>query len=429
MTMTTTAAAAVRAPQQGILGRPPEHLLLASFTLGPDRSPEASRQTLDRLRLLIKRELRSDLDDQDATTPKTAPSPETGELGFEDRYDRQFLTVTLGLGAGGFDALGTASEARPQDLRPIPWADLGDQPTVTTDNGDLVLQICSDDPYVAEHVVRRVEEELGDRLRIAWVLRGEQRYTTREGRVSRREARALIGFLDGTANLDPKESAADRVLVFVDPDAVSQYPKIPPSGTNTGYGPQNQPIFPGDLRPPPTTEPAWTRGGTYMVVRASVHRIREWDHANLGDQEGTVGRFKWSGASLDLTDDRERLHETPNFATHPEDERVAVNAHVRKVNPRGPEDGPRQIFRRGYPLIDPAPGELQRGLVFVCFARTISTQFEFMVRGWINNPNFPRPGAGIDRLRELFESRVLCGGYFFVPALEHPNLPWSWIVP
>ncbi len=423
-----TAATVVPAPQQGILGRPPEHLLIASFTFGPDRTPDVTRKAVDQLRLLIKHELRSDLDDQDATTPKTAPSPETGELGFQDGYDRQFLTITVGFGAGAFDALGVQPESRPQDLRPIPWADLGDQPTVSTDNGDVVLQICSDDPYVAEHVVRRVEEELSDRLSLTWVVRGEQRYTSREGRVARHEARALIGFLDGTANLDPKAKPEDRIFVFVDPAQVANYPKIPPSGTNAGYGPQNQPIFPGDLRPPPASEPPTARGGTYMVVRASVQTIHDWDRATLEDQEATVGRFKWSGASRDLSDDRERLNDQPNFASHPEDERVAINAHIRKVNPRGPDDAGRRIFRRGYPLIDPAPGELQRGLVFICFARTISTQFEFIVRGWINNPNFPRPNAGVDRLR-AFESRVLCGGYFFVPPLEHPTLPWSWLLP
>jgi deferrochelatase/peroxidase EfeB len=402
---------------------------MAAFAFGPDRTAKVTRDTIASLRQLIAHELQSELDTQDATTPKDAPSPETGELGFRNGYDRQFLTVTVGLGPGAFEALGVAQNARPQDLQPIPWAQLGDDPKVTAENGDLVLQVCADDPYMAEHVVRRVEEELGDHLHLVWVLQGDQRYTSRAGRVSRHEARALIGFLDGTANLDPRKSADDAALIFVDPDKVGQYPKVPPSGT-PGYGPQNQPSFPPDLRQPPATEPGWTRGGSYLVVRASVQNIHGWDRATLGEQEAAVGRFKVSGASLDLSDDPERLKETPNFAAHPEDEHVAIAAHIRKVNPRGAgtDDAARRVFRRGYPLIHPAPGELQRGLVFVCFARSLSTQFEFIVRGWMNNPNFPRPGSGIDRLR-AFESRVLCGGYFFVPPLEHPTLPWSWLVP
>jgi len=71
------------------------------------------------------------------------------------------------------------------------------------------------------------EEELALRLALVWVMRGDQRYTTREGRVNKREARALIGFQDGTANLDPKNVAADANLVFVNPDTVGQYPKLP----------------------------------------------------------------------------------------------------------------------------------------------------------------------------------------------------------
>ena len=61
------------------------------------------------------------------------------------------------------------------------------------------------------------------------------------------------------------------------------------------------------------------------------------------------------------------------------------------------------------------------------FARTISTQFEFVTRAWTTNPNFPAPGAGVDQLRS-FES-VLCGGYFFVPPLTTQCSPWSWAMP
>jgi deferrochelatase/peroxidase EfeB len=70
---------------------------------------------------------------------------------------------------------------------------------------------------------------------------------------------------------------------------------------------------------------------------------------------------------------------------------------------------------------------MQRGLVFVCFGRTLSTQFEFMTRAWTTNPHFPQENAGIDLLRP-FET-VLCGGYYFVPPLTHYNRPWTWFVP
>jgi deferrochelatase/peroxidase EfeB len=70
---------------------------------------------------------------------------------------------------------------------------------------------------------------------------------------------------------------------------------------------------------------------------------------------------------------------------------------------------------------------MQLGLVFICFARTITTQFEFVTRAWTTNANFPQPGAGIDTLR-AFE-HVVAGGYFFVPPLQHSTQPWSWALP
>jgi Dyp-type peroxidase family len=236
----------------------------------------------------------------------------------------------------------------------------------------------------------------------------------------------LIGFLDGTANLNPRHEREDRELVFVDPDSVSTYPPLPQPGAQPGY-PGTGPSFPGDLRPPPTREPGWVKDGTYMVVRSSVIDTTRWDDQTLGEQERIVGRFKFSGASLDLTDDPARVDDEPAFAANQADLRVALASHVRKSNPRRAEDLPRRVFRRGYPLVTATVDGMQRGLVFVCFGRSISTQFEFIERAWLVNPHFPEANTGVDLLRQ-FES-VLCGGYFFVPAVRHARQPWSWVVP
>lgn len=106
---------------------------------------------------MIQRELRSDLDP--ANENKDVPSAETGELGFDENYDRAHLTITLGLASRMFDALGIEGADRPSDIRPFPWDKFGLQPPASG-SGDVILQICSDDLYVCEHVVRRVEEEL-----------------------------------------------------------------------------------------------------------------------------------------------------------------------------------------------------------------------------------------------------------------------------
>jgi deferrochelatase/peroxidase EfeB len=405
-------------PQPGITNRPPGHLLLASLSF-INREANSAHQTLERLRALQERELRSDLDE---------PSLETGELGFEDGYDRAHLTVTVGFGKSTYELLGVPSEEHPQDLVAIPWSHLGDQPQ-RPDNGDLVLQVCSDSVYINEHVLRRVEEELGDQLQVTWVVQGHQRYNSRQGRTSREEGRALIGFHDGTSNLNPRRSEEDRRLVFVNPDAVSYPPNPPAEPTGTSpYGQPTGPRFPADLRTPPTREPACTREGAYLAARVSVVDVSRWDHTALSEQERTVGRFKVSGASRDLGDDPTQLQAEPAYAANQNDLRVDLNSHLRKVGPRGSGDGERRIFRRGYPLVDATLDGLQRGLVFICFGRTLSTQFEFMTRAWTINPDFPTPGVGVDLLRS-FESTVLCGGYFFVPPVETRTKPWTWVLP
>jgi deferrochelatase/peroxidase EfeB len=413
------------ASQAGITNRPQEHVLLAALNFAGDRTPERTRETTSLLQGLVEQELTSDLDETNSESRKDQPSAETGELGFLDDYDRAFLTVTLGIGASGFDALGLAAEERPQDLIPIPWDQLGDAPT-NPENGDLLLQICSDDIYVVEHVLRHIEEELGARLTAVWTQLGSQRYTTRQGRTSRREGRALIGFFDGTSNLNPRHVESDRELVFVDPELVGTYPPLPQQGAQPGY-PGSGPTFPGDLRSPPAHEPRWAKGGTYMVVRSSVIDTTRWDDQALGEQEHVIGRFKVSGASLDLADDASLLDAEPAFVANQGDVRVALASHVRKANPRRPEDSPRRVFRRGYPLIAATIDGIQRGLIFICFARSISTQFEFIERAWMTNANFPEANVGVDLFRQ-FEA-VLCGGYYFVPSLADARRPWSWSLP
>jgi deferrochelatase/peroxidase EfeB len=412
--------------QAGILDPPREHLLAAALTFKTTDAP-ATTAALQALQALQQQELTSVLPPQDAATLKTAPSPEAGELGFDNGFERYGLTITTGLGSHVFDLLETAPQDRPQDLIPIPWAQLSDNPTTAT-NGDVLLQLCSDSAVVSEHVLHRVLYELGADFDLAWVVQGVQRHNSRSGPTSRAEGRAIIGFRDGTSNLDPRCSASDAALVFCGRNG-PPFPPLPAPGPGPNpYGPPQPPAFPPDLRPPCGPEPGWATDGTYAVVRASVIDFTRWDPATLGSQEQAIGRFKFSGQPLSATDDPTLPLADPDFANDPSGATTSFSAHIRKANPRGPGDDTRRFFRRGYPLLIGSPPEgLQRGLVFVAFGRTLSTQFEFVTRAWTTNPNFPGPGAGVDQLRS-FES-VLCGGYFFVPPLTTQCAPWSWAFP
>ena len=416
-------------PQAGILNYPPDHLLLVALTFTTS-DPATTALAVERLRDLVHHELRSQLDETTPTSPKDQPSAETGELGFNSGYERYHLTITVGFAKSAYDKLGVTNP--PADLRPVDWAKLGDNP-VNPVQSDLMLQLCTDSIYIAEHAVRRIREELHDVLDLVWVLPGSQRHTSRAGRGNREEGRALIGFLDGTANLSPRTNADDAHLVFVDPKHMNDYPpKVPdiPPGAPSPYGgsPAQIPTFPPDLADPPTVEPDWTDNGTYMVVRASVIDTSSWDARNLGDQEQVVGRRKVTGNPLATDPDVATTPiPEPDFTPDPDGVTTPLAAHIRKANPRGPGDDLRRIFRRGYPLILPASDGFSLGLAFVCFARTITTQFEFITRAWTTNADFPRPGAGIDTLR-AFET-VLGGGYYFAPPLKKQNEPWSWVVP
>jgi Dyp-type peroxidase family len=168
-----------------------------------------------------------------------------------------------------------------------------------------------------------------------------------------------------------------------------------------------------------------------MTVRVSTFETMPWDKESQDDQERAVGRFKVTGASLDLSDDSARLNDPPAFEADQANVVVPLDAHVRKANPRrSDEDKQRRLLRRGYPLIGARDGGMTRGLAFVSFARSTSTQFEFIVRAWLRNPDFPSPAAGDDRLLfHALQEQVLCGGYYFVPPIAHRRQPWSWVLP
>lgn len=380
--------------QIGITEASQEHLLLGALQFVPT-DPTLCQQALERLRDVIRAELQNDLAD---------PATETGELGYDPKYDDRQLSVTVGFSSSGYQKL--AVTLQPRDLKPIPPDVLDSsgsgQGAEIVGEGDVLLKIASNDIYVAEHVLRRVEHELPDVFSVVWVQTGAHRYNTRQSKNPRYELRALNGFLDGTSNLDPS-NPNDRALIFTDHNRMD-YPPLP---TADQYG--GNVTFPPDLRPPPTeAEPALLDGGSYLAVEVLLINTAEFDKQALDEQERIVGQRKVTGEPV-----------------QPQD----VASHALKSNPGRAEDLPRRYLRRGYPLIRPYGSTLGRGLIFIAFGRTLSTQVEFGRRAWIDNQNFPHNGAGRDLLLSRFVApRLLCGGYYFVPPLEHKTKPWSWVI-
>jgi deferrochelatase/peroxidase EfeB len=251
-----------------------------------------------------------------------APPQDTGEaLGLTPAR----LTVTFGLGPSLFDDRFGLAGHRPAPLRDLP-ALPGDELDPERSGGDLCVQACADDPQVAFHAVRNLARIGRGAVTVRWSQLGFGRTSsTSRAQVTPRN---LLGFKDGTANLKAEDAEALERHVWV-------------AGDRPG-------------------EPAWLRGGSYLVARRIRMLIEVWDRAPLGDQEKTIGRHKASGAPLGERDE---------FATLRVD-RLPADSHVRLAAPSS--NAGAALLRRGYSFtdgLDDRLGQLDAGLFFLSYQR------------------------------------------------------------
>jgi deferrochelatase/peroxidase EfeB len=118
--------------------------------------------------------------------------------------------------------------------------------------------------------------------------------------------------------------------------------------------------------------PSWMAGGTYMVARRIRMLIEVWDRVSLGEQEGSIGRHKYSGAPIGKEDEFDAVD------LRAEDETggplISADAHVRLARQSDEE----KILRRGYSFtdgFDAERGQLDAGLFFISFQRDPHKQF------------------------------------------------------
>ncbi|WP_244198653.1 iron uptake transporter deferrochelatase/peroxidase subunit [Microbacterium phyllosphaerae] len=238
------------------------------------------------------------------------------------------LTITIGFGPGLFenedgDRYGIAA-GRPAALERLP-AFLGDDLNPQTSHGDLCIQACADDPQVAVHAIRNLSRIAFGRAKLRWSQLGF-------GKTSRTTSdqatpRNLFGFKDGTANILADDSAALDENVWVGP----------------------------------SDEPAWMKGGSYLVARKIAMLIETWDRVRLSEQDAIIGRDKGMGAPLSGGDE----FTAPDFGTSA----IDSNAHVRLAHP-DQNDGIR-ILRRGFNYVNGNNdlGRLDAGLFFLSYQR------------------------------------------------------------
>lgn len=149
--------------------------------------------------------------------------------------------------------------------------------------------------------------------------------------------------------------------------------------------------------------------GSYLVFRKLRQDVKGFEaqvaelsrQVNQGDMELTgaqiIGRFRDGTPITTYNSPQGPKTDTNDFNFDTDDgRRCPVHAHIRKVNPRDPDQGSRRIVRRGIPY--GKRGDDEVGLLFMCYQRNIHDQFEFIQRIWIDNRNHPGDNPGQDRL-------------------------------
>lgn len=308
--------------QGGIATAPQSHGLFVAFDLNGGGKPGRRRTERETVAAIL-RLWTSDA----ARLTRGAPALADTEPELATRPAR--LTVTVGLGIGLFDRIGPPG-SRPPSARELPVF-AADQLEDRWSGGDLLLQICADDPVTVAHANRVLTKNVRSMATPRWRQAGFR--NARGADAGDTTMRNLMGQVDGTANL----AAADfDDLVWMSTDV---HPSLV--------------------------------GGTLMVIRRIAMHLDTWDELDRQSKEFTVGRRLDSGAPL--TGDRET--DQPDFSlTHNGIPVIPQNSHVALAHHRGTRE---RFLRRPYNYDDP-PGTGQTsnsGLIFATFQRDIDEQF------------------------------------------------------
>ena len=349
--------------QSGVVTPQPAAALLVAFDiLGTSRSDlqRLFRGLTERVSFLMR-------GGPAAVSDAALPPPDSGVLGPEVFPDN--MTITVSVGASLFDDRFGLQAEKPRHLVAMTRFP-NDALDPAQCHGDLLLQICSNTAETNIHALRDVLKHFPDLLAIRWKMEGFLPPHTIK-KLGKDTVRNLLGFKDGTANLNARDDGLMDRIVWV--------------GRDNG-------------------EPAWARNGSYQVVRTIRMLVERWDRTPLGEQEAIMGREKASGAPLGKINERDM----PDYAADPDGRTVPLAAHIRLANPRTPETDRNLILRRPFNFSRGLTnaGQLDMGLLFVCFQADLDAGFVTVQKRLNGEP-----------LQEYV--KPVGGGYFFVlPGVE-----------
>lgn len=263
------------------------------------------------------------------------PPVDSGILGEEPPPDN--LSVVVSLGASLFDDRFGLADRRPKELVQMPFL-ANDRLDPELSHGDLLLTLEAGHVDTLQFALRQIMRRTRRQLVLHWMIDG---YARGAGVASHAATpRNLMGFKDGTANLDSDDKALMDRHVWVGPD---------------------------------DGEPAWAVGGSYQAVRIIRMFVEFWDRTRLVEQEEIFGRSKISGAPLGMTDE----FADPDYAEDPEGNQIPLDAHIRLANPRTAETADSLILRRGFSYVRSfdGAGRLDQGLAFISYQRSLERGF------------------------------------------------------
>ncbi|MHA3026476.1 iron uptake transporter deferrochelatase/peroxidase subunit [Chromohalobacter israelensis] len=353
--------------QQGIVTpRPANGMIVACDVLARDRDglEQLLRTLTERIAFLTR----------GGTYPQgdpRYPPADSGILGPSIAPDG--LTVTVSLGASLFDARFGLADVKPRHLQRMTGFP-NDALDPSRCHGDMSLQICAHTHDTTVHALRDILKHTPGGLMVRWKQEGTVPVMPPSDTGPTPSARNYLGFRDGTANPDTADTALMDALVW------------------TGHD---------------SEEPAWTRGGSYQVVRLIRNFVERWDRAPLAEQEAIFGRCKDSGAPLAGGTE----YDIPDYSDDPDGQVTPLDAHIRLANPRTPGFEKHRILRRpfNYSNAVEANGQLDMGLLFIVYQADLEAGFITVQKRLNGEP-----------LEEYI--KPVGGGYFFtLPGVIDEN--------